>query len=199
MHPEGPRPLAAEARGREDLAGVADLVRVERAPEKLHGVEILRREHLRHVLLLVLADALQHSPELGARDDGVLDVVVVGDAAHRRERGLAALPEQRPLVVVLGDPDLGGVVLLADPYGLLELVLDLRGRAVELHYEDGAGLREAGMDGGLDRLDAQGVHHLYGGRHYAAADDPGYRAPGLLGVLEGREQGPDRLGLAHDA
>src|SRR4028118_298829 len=79
-----------------------------------------------------LAYPLEDGPELGARDHGVLHVVVVGDAAHRRERGLAALPEKRPLFVVLGDPYLRGVVLLADPYGVPALVLYLRGGAIEL-------------------------------------------------------------------
>src|SRR5215211_1061130 len=261
MHVEGSRAFAAQAWGREDLARVADPVRVEGAPEELHDVHVLRGEHLGHVLHLVAPDAvlarerpavlqageddlpgqllglvglargvvvvedervevavtsvedvgdpqavlfakvrylLQYGPELRARDDPVLNVVVVGDRAHRPERGLAALPEQGTLLVVLGDPYLRGVVLLADLYDLLELVLDLGRGPVELDDQDGASLGKAGRDLPLYRLDGERVHHLDGRRHYAAADDPRDRPTGLLRVLERREQRPYVLGLAQD-
>src|SRR5215210_714633 len=262
VHAEGAGTFAAETRGREDLARVAEAMRIEGASEELHGLHILVGEHLGHVLLLVhadavlarqgaaviqaredyipgqalgllglagvvvvvedqrvevavasvedvrdahtvllaeLADPLEYVPEFRARDDRVLHVVVVGDPAHRRERGLSTLPKERPFGVVLGYPDLGGLGLLTDLYDLIELVRDLRLRPVELDDEDRGGLREARVDRGLDRLDAQGVHHLYRGRHDAAPDDPRDGIPGLLRVLEGREQGPDRLRRAQEA
>src|SRR5215207_334199 len=261
VHAERAGPLAAQARGREDLARVADLVRVEGAPQQLHDVQVVGGEHLGHVLLLVLADAvlprerapvfetrvdyvpgkllgllglsgyvvvvedegmqitvagvedvgdahptllaevgdlLEYLPEFGARDNGGLDVVVVGDAAHRRERSLATLPEERPLGVVRGHPYLRGVVLLADLQGLFELALNLGLGTVELDDQDGPGLGEARVDRGLDRLYAQGIHHLYGGRDNTRADYSRDRTASLLRVLECREQGSDRLGLAHD-
>src|SRR3712207_4130538 len=99
------------------------VVEDERVQVAVPGVEDVGDAHA--VLLADLGDPLEDLPELRARDDGVLDVVVVGDAAHRRERGLAALPEERPLGVVLGYPYLRGVVLFADLHGLLELVIYL--------------------------------------------------------------------------
>src|ERR687894_331090 len=57
---------------------------------------------------------------------------------------------------------------------------------------------EPRVDGGLGRLYAQGIHHLYGGRDNTRADDSRDRTAGLLRVLECRKQGSDRLGLAHD-
>jgi hypothetical protein len=160
------------------------------------GVEDVGDAH--PVLFAELADPLEDGPELGARDDGVLHVVVVGDAAHRRERRLAALPEERPLLVVLGDPDLRGVVLLAHPYGVLELVLDL-----------GAGpssstIRMAPAWGkpGWTAVSTASMHRE-SIISMAAGTIPAPMIPETgpppPRVLEGREQGPHRLGLAHDA
>ena len=44
--------------GREYLAGVEHLVRPEGGLELCHGVHVLLREHERHVLLLLQADAV---------------------------------------------------------------------------------------------------------------------------------------------
>src|SRR5215211_2499178 len=236
-------------------------MRIERAPQELHDVHVVIGEHLGHVLLLVLPDAvlpgerpavlqageddlagqllgllglaggivvvedqwvevavagvedvgdpeavlfaqvgylLQDRSQFRARDDPVLDVVVVGDGAHRPEGGLPALPEQCPLLVVFGHPYLRGVVLFADPYDLLELVRDLGLGPVELDDQDGAGLGEAGRDLFLYRLDGEGVHHLDGRGHYAAADNPGDGPAGLLGVLERGQERSYGLRLAQD-
>src|SRR5215207_2365362 len=261
MHVEGSRTLAAKAGGGEDLARVADPVRVEGAPQELHDVHVVGGEHLGHVLHLVAPDAvlarerptvlqageddlpgqlfglvgltrgvvvvedervevavagvedvgdpeavlfaqvrylLQYGTELRARDDPVLDVVIVGDGSHRPECSLPALPEQGALLVVLGDPNLRGVVVLTDLNDLVELALHLGLGAVELDDQDGPRFGKAGRDLPLHRLDGQRVHHLDGCRNYPAADDPRYRPAGLLRVLEGREQRPYILGLAQD-
>src|ERR1043166_2262089 len=50
--------FAAEARSGEDLAGIADAGRIERAAHELHRVEVGLGEHLRHVELLVDANAV---------------------------------------------------------------------------------------------------------------------------------------------
>src|SRR4051812_37247105 len=105
------------------------------------GVEDVRDPH--PVLLAELGDSLEYRSKFRARDDTVLHVVIVGDPTHRRKRRLAAFPEERPLRVVLGYPDLRSVVLLADAYNLIELVSDLGLRPVELDYEDSPCLREA--------------------------------------------------------
>ena len=67
------------------------------------------------VLALELRDPLEHLGQLRAGYDAVLDVVVVADPAHRGERRLAPLPEERALGVVGRDPDLDRPALAADP------------------------------------------------------------------------------------
>ena len=175
----GARPCAARAPrrragGREDLSRVREPVRVERAPQQLHGVQVVGGEHPRHVLrpcptptpcspvidppcsmqrsrispetssarsaspgtdsskstsgcrlpspawktlatrtpalVRQLAHPPQHLRERGPRDDPVLHEVVRADPPDRREGGLAALPDQRPLLGVGRDAGLGGAV-----------------------------------------------------------------------------------------
>src|SRR5690606_42031164 len=62
-----------------------------------------------------LLDLAQHLRQRGARDDAVLHEVVGADPAHRGEGGLAALPDEGPLGVVLRHPGLGGAVRPAQP------------------------------------------------------------------------------------
>src|ERR687890_1597136 len=140
-----------------------------------------------------LGDLAKDCRELRARDDAVLDVVVVGDAAHSTEGGLASLPEEGAFVVVLGHPDLRGLVLLADLQYPSELFLYLSFRSIQLDYEHRAGVGQAWMHGRLDGLHGQAVHHLDGGRDYTLADDPRDRTAGPLGILEAGQQGSDRL------
>src|SRR5215213_11511025 len=70
--------------------------------------------------------------ELRARDDAVLDVVIVGDAAHSTESGLAGLPEEGAFVVILCHPDLRGLVLLADLPSPSELFPSLSSTSIQL-------------------------------------------------------------------
>ena len=72
-----------------------------------------------------LGDRREHLGQRGARDDAVLDDVVGADPPDRGERGLAALPDQRPLGGVGGEPLLEGAVLVAEPLDLGVLLLDL--------------------------------------------------------------------------
>src|SRR5262245_27293264 len=52
------RHLAAQPRRREDLPGIAEIARIERGPDSPHRLEVVLREHPRHVLRLVGADAV---------------------------------------------------------------------------------------------------------------------------------------------
>src|SRR3954466_2879414 len=52
------RNLAAQARRREDFARIAQALRIEGAADALHQRQVLGREHRRHVLRLVGADAM---------------------------------------------------------------------------------------------------------------------------------------------
>src|SRR6478609_624874 len=54
----GARHLAAEAGGREDLAGVGEPVRVEARAQEPHGLEVPLAEELRHRANLVDAHAM---------------------------------------------------------------------------------------------------------------------------------------------
>src|SRR5215211_590740 len=140
-----------------------------------------------------LGDLAQDRRELRARDDAVLDVVVVGDATHSTESGLAGLPEEGAFGVVLGHPDLGGLVLLAELQHSSELFLYLSFRSIQLDDEDRAGVGQAWMHGRLDGLHGQAVHHLDGGWDYPLADDPRDRTAGPCGILEAGQQGSHRL------
>src|SRR3954453_4755709 len=64
------RNLAAQPRRRKHLSGIADAGRGERAAYKLHRVEVVGREHPRHVPLLGDADAVS-AGEGSARLDAV--------------------------------------------------------------------------------------------------------------------------------
>src|ERR671920_271436 len=140
-----------------------------------------------------LGDLAKDCGELRARDDTVLDIVVVGDATHGPESGLAGLPEEGAFVVVLGHPDLGCLVLLTDLQHPSELFLYLSFRAIQLYDQDGAGVGQPRMHGRLDGFHGQAVHHLDGGGDYPLADDPRDRTAGTLGAFEGSQQGSHRL------
>ena len=86
-----------------------------------------------------LGDPPQHLGQRRPRDHAVLDDVVGADPADRGERGLAALPEQRPLGLVGGDPDLEGAGRAAVLLDLGELRLHLGRRTVELDDQHRAG------------------------------------------------------------
>jgi hypothetical protein len=76
-----PPHLPTEPRGREDLAGVKNRLRVEGAPHQLHGVEVLVVVHLRHVLGLVHAHAV-----LSGDGPAMLDAEVENRAADLLSR-----------------------------------------------------------------------------------------------------------------
>ncbi len=67
------RDLAAQPRRGEDLARVAQAGRVERAPDQLHGVQVIGVEHLRHVAGLVDADAVLAGDRAAVFQAGVQD------------------------------------------------------------------------------------------------------------------------------
>jgi hypothetical protein len=67
------RHLAAQPGGGEDLARVAQAGRVERAPDELHGVQVVGAEHPRHVPGLVHADAVLAGDRAAMLQAGVQD------------------------------------------------------------------------------------------------------------------------------
>ena len=101
---------------------------------------------------------VEHLGQLGARDDAVLHEVVRRDAAHRRERRLAGLPEQLRAPPRRGDPHVVGAAPLADRDDLVEARVALGLGAVELDEQRGAA---------PDRV--AGVRHLLGGASIVTA------------------------------
>ena len=116
--PAGARPvpaghLAAQPRGREDLAGVGDVVGVEGAADQLHRVQVVVGEHPRHVGGLVDADAVLAGDRAAGGDAEVEDRAA--DLLGRLAGALDRVVEQHEGVQVavagvehVGDPDAGG-------------------------------------------------------------------------------------------
>ena len=154
--------LARERPARLD-AGVEDLGR-----ELLGTLRLaLDRGVVEHERMQVAVAGVEHVPDPEAvraessldpaqrlrkprpRDDAVLDVVVGAHPAHRREGGLAAVPERGPLRVVGGDPHLGSAAAPRTAPGPGGSVSSTSTAGpVELHEQDGARIaRKAGVDG----------------------------------------------------
>ncbi len=130
------------------------------------------------VFLRQLPHARQHLRQLGARDGAVHAVIVGRDAADRRERRLAAGPEQQPLLLRGGDPAGDGAARLGDGLDALDQMIDLGLRAVELDDQQRLDIeRIAGMDEFLDRVDRRPVHHLHAAGNDAGADDRRTQSP----------------------
>ena len=172
--------------GRVDPLHHARLALVE--DEQRVQVAVAGVEHVHHEQLVPfddLVDLLEHLGQSAAGHDGVVQVVVRLDAGDGAERGLAALPQQRPLGLVRGDAHRAGTVGHADLDDALHVGFDTVGQTVDLDEQDRRGVdREPGVDVLLDRARAQLVHHLERRRHDAGGDD---RAHGLRAVLDAGE------------
>ena len=167
------------------------VVEDERVQVAVTGVEDVADPQA--VLALELGDPAQHPGELRPRDDTVLDVVALADAAHGPEGRLAALPEERALGRVGGGADLESTAFTQDPIDRGDVLLDLRRDAVELDDQDRSRLGIARVDRGLGGLDRQPVHHLDRGRKDAGGDDVRDGGACVVGRIEGRELRDDRL------
>jgi hypothetical protein len=87
--------------------------------------------------------------------------------------------------------------MVVEPLDLVELVGDLGRRAVQLdHQHRPCPLGVVDVHRRLGRLHGQGVHHLDGRGDDPGPDDAGDGVAGLVGAVEGGQQGPDRLRLA---
>ena len=144
-------------------------------------------------------DAAQHSGKLGSRNHPVLHVVVRRDAAHRRERRLASLPDPLALACIPRHLNVARTSVLTDLLDQAEQLRDFRLRSVELDDEHGVGLGEVWMHGGLHSLDGESIHHLDRRRDDARGDDVGHGVASSLAGIERREQCLHRFRLAQEA
>ncbi len=140
----------AERLGLVELARLVGVVEDQRMQVAVAGMEHVGDAQA--VVLRQFADALEHLRQPRARDGAVHAVVVGRDAPDRRERRLAAGPEQQPLL--LGGRHLAGdgLAVARDRLDALDQVIDLGLRAVELDDQQ--------------RLDVEriaGVHEFLGG------------------------------------
>ena len=144
------------------------------------------------VMLRQFAHALEHLRQSRPRDGAIHAVVVGRDASDRRERRLAAGPEQQPLL--FGGRDLAArrPARCRDRLDTLDQMIDLGLRAVDLDDQQGFHIeRIAGVDEFLDRVDRRPVHHLHAARDDAGADNP---ADAFAGVLRRRKADQHRAG-----
>ena len=162
--------LGAELLGLVELARLVGVVEDQRMQVAVAGMEHVGDAQA--VVLRQLADALEHLRQLGARDGAVHAVVVGRDAPDRRERGLAAGPEQQPLLLrrrhLAGD----GAAVARDRLDARDQMVDLGLRAVELDDQQRLDVeRIAGMHEFLGGMDRGLVHHLHAAGDDAGADD----------------------------
>ena len=143
-------------RARRALLG--PVVQHQRVQVAVAGVEHVADPQA--VLGLQLADAAQHLGQLRPRDHAVLHVVVGRHAAHRGERGLAALPHQRPLLGVSARrisvaPAARHSSSMTGPSERTSAA-----RAVQLDQQRRLAVAVAGVHRRLGGLDREPVHHL---------------------------------------
>ena len=170
---------AAQRLGAIVRAGVAAVEQDQRVQVAVAGVEDVGDADA--VLAAERLDADQRLAEAAARHDAVLDDEVGAEAADRRERRLAALPDRHPLVGVLRDADFVGAGGADQRLELDELRVDVGGLAFELDEQHRRGVeRIAGVHRGFGRLDRQVVHDLHRARAAARSDDARHRVAGGL-------------------
>src|SRR5262245_13997370 len=103
----GARDFAAQPRRGENLAGIAEMPRVDGVPDSFHHVERVVTEHLRHELTLVHTDAVL----TGDRPSCLDAVGQYFSGRLRRALGLsgyvAVVTNQRMQIAVTGVEDIG--------------------------------------------------------------------------------------------
>ncbi len=115
---------------------------------------------------------VQHHRQLAARYHRVLHGQVRGHPAHRTERLLPTLPEPCPIVGSGGGAHGAPAESLEQRSNHVRIGFDRLGRPIQFNDQDrgGVGGVPCGVDGRLDSLDADLIHHLECGR-----DDAGPR------------------------
>jgi hypothetical protein len=137
--------------------------------------------------------------EPGAGNYAVLHDVVGRNAAHCGEGGFAALPDERSLLLGLGEALFPRAVALADGSDLDHLGGDFGGWAVEFDQQQGFTVRIACVDRGFAGGDGDSVHHLHGAGQHAGGDYVADGLRGCRGLVEGGEERLHGFGAANDA
>ena len=94
--------VAAPGRARQHLAGVGQPARVERRPQRGLRGEVDRREHQRHQVALLEADAVLAAEHAAGRDRDAHDLLAGGVHPLHDARLAAVVDEQRVEVAVAG-------------------------------------------------------------------------------------------------
>ena len=154
------------------------------------------------VLGAQLGRAPEHLGQLRSRHDAVLDVVARRDAAHRRERRLAATPDPGALLGRLGGVQPERAELAADRLDRRRLLGDLRGGPVELddQHRAGAGRVAGATAASTASIVSASIISIAAGRIPAAITCE-TASPAASVDGEAGEQRPHRLGRpqhAHD-
>ena len=119
-------------------AGLAAVEHDERVQVAVAGMEHVHHDEL--VGRRDLVHAAQHLDELGARHDGVVQVVVGCDAGDRAERRLASLPQQHAFGVVRSDAHARCTVGVRDLGDEGDLLGDAGVEPVDLYEQHGLGV-----------------------------------------------------------
>ena len=142
------------------------------------------------ILLRDSLDKLKHRRNRRARHHAVLRIVGRRQPSQRRERVLAALPQQRAFVLVLGPPHLARLLLDADFPHRLCLLFYLLCQALQFDQQHRARVqRITRMTGCFHRPQRPAVEHLQRRRSDARG---GNRRHGSRSVVDGLEDSQQR-------
>src|SRR5205814_8473222 len=172
--------LRPELLGPLQLARLVGVVQDQRMQVAVAGVKHIGDAQAE--LFGEFAHPLEYEWQLRARDRAVHAVVIRRYAPDRRERGLAAGPDQQPLVLRIRGAIDGRAARARNRLHALQQMIDFRGRPVELDDQQRLDIeRIARMHELLDRVDRRLVHHLHAARNDAGADDLAHAFARVLG------------------
>ena len=187
---------ARRSAARSASPGIALVVEDERVQVAVAGVEDVADAHA--VLDCQLADPPQHLGQARARHDAVLHVVARADTRPIAPNAPCAPSTARALGASAADALLVRAARRGRcPRRRANSDATSGARAVELDQQHRPGVGKPGVDGRLDGLDRERVHHLDRGRHDARGDDAGDREAAGVAVSNAASSVSTRLRARH--
>ena len=168
--------------------------------QRVH-VAVARVEYvanLKAIFRRQLVDALQHVRQLGYRN-GPIQTHVIVDLPHRSKGRFAAQPNLGAFLGRGALAQLNRVVGLGNRHDLVELLVDLRVRALDLHNQQRLAIGVACLGVVLDHLQHLAVHKLNGHGQHARLDDVGHAGARHLVAVKAHQHRPRAFWLAQDA